>query len=216
MSYSSALMRIEQLEARLGFSSSAPVEVTPSGFDTALVSAKSRFDMGSPRVDNPTESLDQDYISDMSSLRSRSTSSRGLTPQLNATFERIAAKHGVPVALVKAVARAESGFNPNATSPAGAQGMMQLMPATGRGLGVTNPFDAEQSIEGGARYLHNALKMFDGDVKLALAAYNAGPNAVKRYDGVPPYAETRTYVDRVLSYAREFGLSATQVPTSTH
>src|SRR5690606_8735392 len=117
------------------------------------------------------------------------------------------AKHGVPASLLKAVARAESSFRSDATSPAGAQGLMQLMPVTGRGLGVTDPFNPEQSINGGARYLHNALKMFDNDPKLALAAYNAGPNAVKSHGGIPPYPETQNYVRKVLEYAREFGFN---------
>jgi cell wall-associated NlpC family hydrolase len=111
---------------------------------------------------------------------------------------------GIPPALLKAVAKAESGFNPNATSPAGAQGMMQLMPGTAAGLGVTNPFDPMQSLEGGARYLRRQLDAFGGDMQKAVAAYNAGPAAVTRYGGIPPYPETQAYVPRVMGYFAEF------------
>ena len=95
--------------------------------------------------------------------------------------------------------------------------MMQLMPATGRGLGVKDPFNAEQSIEGGTRYLKNALRMFDGDVRLALAAYNAGPGAVKKYGGqVPPYRETRDYVAKITSTGPvKMSAPTTRVYTST-
>jgi soluble lytic murein transglycosylase-like protein len=109
-----------------------------------------------------------------------------------------ASRNDVDPALVEAVVRHESGFDPAAVSRAGAQGLMQLMPGTARGLGVTDPFDPAQSIDGGTRYLRDMLDRFGGDTRLALAAYNAGPWAVERYGGVPPYAETQTYVERVL------------------
>lgn len=118
-------------------------------------------------------------------------------------IERVAAKHGVDPSLVKAVVKAESGFNPNAVSPTGAQGLMQLMPSTARALGVGDAFDPEQNVEGGVKYLRQQIDRF-GDVRLALAAYNAGPGAVARYHGVPPYRETRNYVNRVLSLQGAF------------
>jgi cell wall-associated NlpC family hydrolase len=120
-------------------------------------------------------------------------------------IKQAASEAGVSPALVKAVAKAESGFDPNSTSPAGAQGLMQLMPGTASGLGVTNPLDPMQSLRGGARYLRQMLDRFGGDVEKAVAAYNAGPNAVARYGGVPPFAETQAYVPRVLGYMRDFG-----------
>ena len=113
-------------------------------------------------------------------------------------------KYNLDESLIKAVIKAESGFNPNAVSKAGASGLMQLMPGTARGLGVEDIFDVEQNIEGGAKYLRGMLDRFDGDKSLALAAYNAGPNAVKRYGGIPPYQETQNYVKRVLSYERNY------------
>ncbi|TIC83524.1 lytic transglycosylase [Nocardioides sp. GY 10113] len=112
-----------------------------------------------------------------------------------------AARTGVPGELIAAVARQESAFNPKAVSSAGAQGLMQLMPGTAAGLGVTNSFDPAQAIDGGARLLSTLLDRF-GRVDLALAAYNAGPGAVLRYDGVPPYAETQNYVKSVMAMVR--------------
>ena len=115
-----------------------------------------------------------------------------------------ATRHGVDPALLAAVAKQESAFNPRAQSRVGAKGLMQLMDATARGLGVEDPFDPAQSLEGGARFLGGLLRQFDGDVRLALAAYNAGPGAVQRYGGVPPYQETQRYVPKVLALADEF------------
>jgi hypothetical protein len=110
-----------------------------------------------------------------------------------------ATRFGVRPQLLRAVAQAESNFNPRAVSRAGAQGIMQLMPETARSLGVRDPFNPLENVFAGAAYLRSLLDRFGGDEKLALAAYNAGPGAVRRYGGVPPYAETRAYVDRVLS-----------------
>ncbi len=107
------------------------------------------------------------------------------------------AKFGVDPKLVSAVAEVESGGNQNAVSGAGAVGVMQLMPETAAGLGV-NPYDEKENVEGGAKYIKEMLDTFGGDVKKAVAAYNAGPQAVKDYGGVPPYRETQNYVNKVL------------------
>ena len=112
---------------------------------------------------------------------------------------KYADKNGLDEDFVKAVINQESGFNPNATSKCGAMGLMQLMPSTAQGLGVTNAYDAEQNIEGGTKYLKGLMDRFGNNKSLALAAYNAGPNAVKKYGGIPPYAETQNYVKSVLS-----------------
>jgi peptidoglycan DL-endopeptidase CwlO len=116
-------------------------------------------------------------------------------------FQSAARRYGVPATLLAAVAHQESGFDPTASSPAGARGLMQLMPATAHGLGV-DPMNPTQAVDGAARMLRGLLGEF-GSVDLALAAYNAGPGALHRYGGIPPYAETRRYVPAVLAYQQQ-------------
>jgi soluble lytic murein transglycosylase-like protein len=117
---------------------------------------------------------------------------------------RAAEKYSVDYALVKAVIRAESNFNPRAISKAGAKGLMQLMPETANTLRVNDPFHPEDNIEGGVRHLRYLLDLFQGNLHLVLAAYNAGEDAVFRYNDIPPYRETRTYVQRVLKYFQNY------------
>ena len=119
------------------------------------------------------------------------------------SVQRAAAKYKLSPGLINAVIRAESNFQVGAVSRAGAKGLMQLMPATARELGVTDIFDIEQNIDGGAKYLRRMLDRFDGSVKKALAAYNAGPGTVIKYNGQVPYPETRQYVQRVLRFSRQ-------------
>ena len=119
---------------------------------------------------------------------------------MDAIFQEAAEKYNVPVKLLMAVGKAESGYNANAVSSAGAQGVMQLMPATAAALGVEDAFDARSNIMGGAKYLAQKLQQYNGDIDLTLAAYNAGSGNVAKYGGVPPFEETINYISRIKSY----------------
>jgi soluble lytic murein transglycosylase-like protein len=152
-------------------------------------------------------------------VRTRSSVEPAATPSapLTETVDRIAHQNQLSPRLVHSVIQVESNYNPNAVSPKGAQGLMQLIPSTARRFGVSNAFDPSDNIQGGARYLKYLLELYKGDESLALAAYNAGEGAVSRYGGVPPYPETQHYVDKVRQRlagqpaARETGAAASAV-----
>lgn len=131
-------------------------------------------------------------------LPAQRVASAPMGAELEGLIGEMSAKYAVPDWVVRNVIRQESGGNPNATSPVGAQGLMQLMPGTAAGLGVTNAYDPRQNVEGGVKYLKQLMEQFGGDLTKTVAAYNAGPGAVMKYGGVPPYAETQNYVKRVL------------------
>lgn len=133
------------------------------------------------------------------SIENRKNPTVSSKSEINDLINKYSTEAGLDVDFVKAVINQESGFNPNATSKCGAMGLMQLMPSTAKGLGVTNAYDPEQNIQGGTKYLKGLMDRFDNNKSLALAAYNAGPNAVKKYGGIPPYQETQNYVKSVLS-----------------
>jgi soluble lytic murein transglycosylase-like protein len=137
----------------------------------------------------------------------------GAATQYDAQITAAATKYGIDPALLKGLIRQESNFDASARSSAGAQGLTQLMPGTASSLGV-DASDPAQAIEGGAKYLKQQLDRFGGDASKALAAYNAGPGAVAKYGGVPPYAETQSYVRKVLGYAAEYEATSAAVPAA--
>ncbi|PYQ03350.1 MAG: lytic transglycosylase [Acidobacteria bacterium] len=134
--------------------------------------------------------------------------------RFDAIIEEASALYGVNSALVKAVIQAESRFNPLAVSPVGARGLMQLMPVIAREYGALDPLDAKQNVFAGVKYLSNLLDRYNGNVSMALAGYNAGPTAVKRFRGIPPYRETRGYVRKIQNLIAE-GVKSASAATAT-
>jgi soluble lytic murein transglycosylase-like protein len=189
MSAAAAVARVNEIEAMIATSTGvqAPAATTGPSFDQQLTQASA----GGPGV-----------ISTPATAAVAGTS--GGDGPYKAEIDAAAQKYGLDPALLRGLIRQESNFDPNAGSPAGAQGLCQLMPGTAAALGCTNVHDPAQNIDAGARYLRQQLDAFGGDVSKALAAYNAGPGAVKRYGGVPPYAETQNYVRQVQAYADEY------------
>jgi Transglycosylase SLT domain len=178
--YDSALLTDNSPSAR-GSLSPSPITVSPANRDGRL----------SPASDRPGKN-------------NGIHADPGEKETIEKCIQEAAQKYGLAPELIKAVIRAESGFRVDAVSVAGAQGLMQLMPGTAKDLGVTHPFDIRQNIDGGARYLRQMFDLFDGDARLALSAYNAGPGNVQKYGGDVPFRETRRYVARVLASVRDF------------
>lgn len=150
-------------------------------------------------------------LSDPLAASSR-TATTSAPASLAPLIDQVAQAHGLPAGLLTALIQEESGFNPAARSSAGAMGLTQLMPATAASLGVANPWDPSENLNGGAAYLAGLLQSYGGNVALALAAYNAGPGAVSRWGGIPPYPETQAYVQNVMAMA---GLATAAAKAST-
>lgn len=199
----------QQIQALTGSPAAA------AGFDQALTKASGTSETSAT---TPTASAASVGTSTPTAAAG-GTLGGGSPSQYDGMISSTAAKYGLDPALLKGLIRQESNFNPNAGSPAGAQGLTQLMPATAASLGVKDVHDPAQAIEGGAKYLKQQLDAFGGDVQKALAAYNAGPGAVKKYGGIPPFPETQNYVQKVMGFAEEYrgtgGVSATAAATTT-
>lgn len=161
-----------------------------------------------PTINN---GFDQLYESEISiyavpeSQAQKKTESYNAPVNLENIFQNAAKTYNISIDLLKGVAKAESNFNSNCTSGAGAMGIMQLMPDTAKSLGVSDPYNPNENIMGGAKYLSQLLSKYNGNISLTLAAYNAGPGNVDKYNGIPPFKETQAYVKRVLDYATGFG-----------
>lgn len=159
-------------------------------------------------TDAPTDTRFKVFMRDLKKDKELRTKLKIASTVNPAEFEQLikncSQKYGVNINLVKAVIQAESGYNPNAVSKKGASGLMQLMPGTAKSLKVADRFNPKDNVEGGVKYLRFLLDTFRGDVSLAVAAYNAGLNKVAKYGGIPPYNETRNYVNRVLSYMKSY------------
>ena len=152
-----------------------------------------------PNVNSKKEVYKIQPFGSLTKTSSKSSSNSVTRETISGYVRNASEKYGVEERLINALIKQESGFNPNAVSSAGAQGLMQLMPATARSLGVLNSLDPEENIDGGVRYLKQMLDKYNGNKILALAAYNAGPGAVDKYSGVPPYKETQNYVRSILA-----------------
>lgn len=150
-------------------------------------------------VERETKKMDNDFQSILDASM-KANSGEDVSPtEINKLIDVYSQKNGLDADFVRAVVKQESGFNEKATSRCGAAGLMQLMPGTAKGLGVVDPYNAEDNVKGGTKMLANLLKTYGGNKELALAAYNAGGGAVKKYGGIPPYGETQRYVKNVLN-----------------
>lgn len=193
------LQRINQIES--SFNSIFSVDKADSSFSNVLDKTIDKEPNKSTSTPKAVMPIDAKSTFTKSILGVDNSISRA---EIDKLVNKYAQENDLAPSLVKAVIRAESAFNPMAKSPVGAMGLMQLMPATANKMGIANPYNPEESISGGAKYLKSLLTKFDGNEELALAAYNAGPNAVNKFGGIPPYKETQDYVKKVLEFQKQY------------
>ncbi len=196
------------------FGSSSAEGAGAQGYGADFASALQAAGVADATGSADPSAAEEPYTSGLSSLAGYSgiayepalegASADGESGEYESLIQQAAARNGLDPAVLHGLIQQESGFDPNATSSAGAAGLTQLMPGTASSLGVANPLDPAESIEGGARYLGELMSQFGGNTSDALAAYNAGPGAVQEYGGIPPYAETESYVSKVLGYAEAY------------
>ncbi len=204
--------KIAEIQGRLPIKMNGASQVEES-FESVLEQASSALESSAPIIDPELLVGNTGLLSSKSTLyplvsgsyesvypRLSQTEIQELMPRIDAAIETYSQQYDLDPKLVRAVMKQESGFQPFALSTSGAMGLMQLMPGTAQGLGVTDAYNIEQNIKGGTQYLSYQLEAFNGDLELALAAYNAGPNAVRKYNGIPPYQQTQDYVKKVTNY----------------
>lgn len=200
----SVFNRIAQIENKIGSLEARLNGATPS----PTVGAKGEAGLASAQqFAGVMDSISgrQHFTPTVSGLSGSSAGAKGLdSASVQPYVKEAAAAHGVDPALIEAVIKQESSYRTDAESSCGAQGLMQLMPETAKELGVSNSLDPRSNVMGGTKYLSQLLKRFDGNMTMAIAAYNAGPGAVEKYGGVPPYAETQDYVQKVLNNYQQF------------
>jgi len=212
VSVAETVARVAHLQALMGAGpTAAPATTTQSTSGTSSDFAARLAAVGTPGATTAATATPA-----TGATGATGASGSGAKTPYAAEIDAAAAKYNLDPALLRALIRQESNFNPNAGSPAGARGLTQLMPGTAAALGV-DPSVPAQAIEGGAKYLRQQLDKFGNKPELALAAYNAGPGAVQRFGGIPPYAETQNYVRKVMAYAAEYrqaGASASASPVA--